>query len=146
MEKENKKKTVKTVKSVKKDNYYYALGRNKTSVATVRLYSGKGDTLINGKMFEEYYTDLFSKYTILKPFTLTGTQDTFYFTVKSKGGGINSQIKAISLAISRALSKINPEYKTTLSKNEMLKRDPRMVERKKYYRVKARKSPQFSKR
>ena len=129
-----------------KKNYYYALGRNKTSVSTVRLYSGKGETTINGKNFEEYYTDLFSKYTILRPFTLTGTQGDFYFTVKSKGGGIYSQIKATSLAISRALSKINDEYKSTLSKNEMLKRDPRMVERKKYFRVKARKSPQFSKR
>ncbi len=130
----------------KSKNYYYAKGTNKTSTSSVRLYSGKGESFVNGKPYEEYYKDLYSRSLISQPLKITGTLDGFYFTVKSSGGGIYSQVKATVLALSRALSKIDPSYKSTLSKNSLLTRDSRMVERKKYFRVKARKSPQFSKR
>ena len=137
------KKVKKTTE--KKSKYYYSKGTNKTSVSTARVYLGKGESTINGKPFKDF-SDLYSKSIIDKPFILTGTKESSYFTVKSSGGGIYSQIKASVLALSRAISKIDESYKSTLSKNGLLKRDPRMVERKKYYRVKARKSPQFSKR
>ncbi len=136
-----------TEKKVKKIEYYYATGTNKTSTATIRLFSGKGETLINNKSLSSYASSKEMMNSILdKPFILTGTKDNFYFSAKTKGGGYVSQLKAISLAISRALSKINDEYKKTLAQYNLLRRDPRMVERKKYYKVKSRKAPQYSKR
>ncbi len=144
--KKEKGSNVRAVKASTKNIYYYGRGSAKTSVATVRLFKGSGDSLINDKKFEEVYSDFFSKHLILSPMVITGTHSDHYFTAKSRGGGKISQAKAISMALARAVSKIDDSMRKTLSQNKLLRRDPRMVERKKYYHIKARKSPQYSKR
>ena len=80
------------------------------------------------------------------PFELTQTKGSYYFTVKIVGGGKNGQLGALRHALSRALAKESEEFRKILRQNDLLTRDPRMVERKKIYHKKARKSPQFSKR
>jgi small subunit ribosomal protein S9 len=144
-----KKEKVSTEKASKQNNknlYYYGRGSAKTSQATVRLFKGEGDSLINEKKFEDVYPDFFSKHLILSPMVTTGTHSDHYFTAKSRGGGKISQAKAITMALARAVAKIGDSAKKTLSQNKLLRRDPRMVERKKYFHIKSRKSPQYSKR
>ena len=144
--KKEKTVSVKTSKVSNKNIYYYGRGSAKTSQATVRLFKGNGDSLVNEKKFEDVYSDFFSKHLILSPMVITGIHSDYYFTVKSRGGGKISQAKAITMALARAVSKIDDSMKKTLSQNKLLRRDPRMVERKKYFHIKSRKSPQYSKR
>ena len=126
--------------------YTYTLGRRKTAVATVRLYEGNGENLINDKPLKEYIKLVEDQMTVLEPLKITGTEKAFYFTAKMSGGGYYGQLKAIVHGLSRALAKQDPEYKKILKKALMLRRDDRMVERKKTGLRKARKAPQFSKR
>ncbi len=128
------------------EKYIYTKGRRKTSVATLRLYEGNGVTMINDKKFEDVYRDPVDRALILEPLKLIGSLDKYYFTSKTKGGGVKSQAGAIRHALSRALVKSSSDFKSTLKKAGMLVRDDRMVERKKTGLKKARKSPQFSKR
>lgn len=127
--------------------YFYALGRRKTSVATVRLYNTGGKSKVNDKDFEKAYIHDYEQRKIMQPFETAGlkTKD-FYFTAVTKGGGKISQITAIQLGIARAIVKFNPDLKTLLKKEGLLTRDPRMVERKKTGLKKARKAEQYSKR
>ena len=129
-----------------KNEYTYALGRRKTSVATVRLYKGTEESTFNDKKIEEVFTSKDEMFDILSPFRVTDTIGDFYFTVKAKGGGTTGQRQAARLAISRAMVKLSEDYKAELKKNGLLTRDSRMVERKKPGLKKARKAPQFSKR
>ena len=129
-----------------KKKYFYAKGTNKKSIATVRLYKGKGDNLINNKKYPNEFKNEYIVSILNKSFILTGTEDKFHFTSRLKGGGVIGQINALSLAISRSLALADDNYRKTLSQNGLLRRDPRMVERKKFSKVKARKSHQFSKR
>lgn len=126
------------------DNIF--VGRRKTSVARVILKPGSGQIKINGKDFETAFPLLLSREEILSPFRVTSTQGAYDVTVNVAGGGTTGQTQAIRLGISRALININPEFKSSLKKEGFLTRDPRMVERKKYGRPKARKRFQFSKR
>lgn len=128
------------------ENYTYAYGRRKTSVATVRLYKGKGENVINDKQFTQIYTRLSESKSVELPFKLTNTLGNYYFTAKTNGGGKASQLDAIVLGIARALVKEDETNKPLLKKESLLTRDDRMVERKKTGRRKARKSDQFSKR
>lgn len=128
-------------------NYIYALGRRKTSVATVRLYSTKGASLFNTKNFDVAYPDQEFHKIIHEPFVACNLDPTtFHFTVVAKGGGFNSQLEAARLGIARALIKLNPEFKKLLKKEKLTTRDPRMVESKKAGYRKARKTEQYSKR
>lgn len=126
------------------DNIY--VGRRKTSVARVILKSGSGKITVNGKDFEVAFPSLLNRMEILSPFKVTSTEGVYDVNVNVDGGGVTGQTQAIRLGISRALVDINPEFRAALKKEGFLTRDPRMVERKKYGRPKARKRFQFSKR
>lgn len=122
------------------------IGRRKTSVARVILRNGNGNILINGREFEKAFPMAISREDILNPFKVTDTLGKYDVVVNVDGGGNTGQAEAIRLGISRALIEIDPENRPKLKVEGYLTRDPRMVERKKYGRPKARKRFQFSKR
>ena len=101
---------------------------------------------INNKKFTDYFPTATLQYKVQQPFILTNTKDNYDLKVTVKGGGSNGQAEAVRLAISRALCKINDEFRSELKPEGLLTRDPRMVERKKFGQKKARKKFQFSKR
>ncbi|MBD3280232.1 30S ribosomal protein S9 [Candidatus Dojkabacteria bacterium] len=126
--------------------YTYAKGRRKTSVATIRLYPAKGESMINDKKVDEVYSNGVDKAEIFEPLKITETLDDHHFTAKTQGGGKKSQIGAIRHGLARALVKENNEHKAVLKSAGLLTRDDRMKERKKTGLRKARKGRQFSKR
>ncbi len=123
-----------------------SLGRRKKAIARVYLQEGKGEIEINKRDWKEYFPTSILQYVVQQPFILTNTESKYDIKVNLDGGGITGQAEALRLAIARALLKIDPEYRPVLKTNGMLKRDPRMVERKKPGQKKARKKFQFSKR
>lgn len=127
--------------------YYEGLGRRKTATARVRLHpDGEGRIVVNGKVYDEYFGREFDRLNVKAPLELTETDGQFNVTVLVKGGGITGQSEAILMGVARALLKVNPEYRPTLSKAGMLTRDSRMKERKKPGLKRARKAPQYTKR
>ena len=108
--------------------------------------SGTGKITVNNRPFFEYFPVEYERGTILKPLRLTDTLGKLDIIIKTTGGGITGQAGAIQLGIARALVEFNDEYHDKLKPEGMLRRDPRMVERKKYGQKKARKRFQFSKR
>jgi small subunit ribosomal protein S9 len=130
-------------------NLIIASGRRKTATASVFLKNEKGGIVVNGKEIDSYFPSEKESLTWKKPFYLLGIatpEARFDISVKVSGSSKSSQLGAVTLAISKALSLINDEFSILLKKNGMLTRDPRMVERKKPNLRKARKSAQFSKR
>ena len=126
---------------------YNAVGRRKTSVARVYLRpGGSGNVTVNKKSAETYFPLDWRRMTINQPFQVTETLGDFDVLVNADGGGITGQVEAIRLGIARALVKYDEELRKPLRDAGFLTRDPRMVERKKYGRPKARKQSQFSKR
>lgn len=124
-----------------------ATGRRKCSIAVVKLVKGKGRIFVNGKTLRAYIGNRPAvELMIFRPLVLTDNQEKYDVKVKAVGGGIVAQAGAIKHGISRALVKINEENKSVLRSEGMLTRDPRVKERKKYGRKKARKRFQFSKR
>ncbi len=122
-------------------------GRRKSSIARVRIVSGKGNITVNGKDLNEYFGEETLKVIVKQPLTVTNTADKFDVICTVRGGGFSGQAGAIRHGIARALNEANrEEYRPTLKSNGFLTRDPRMKERKKYGLKKARKAPQFSKR
>ena len=128
------------------EEFIYATGRRKTSVARVYLRRGKGDIRINNRMLEDYFGRETARMIVHQPFHVTRTLGDFDLVVNVKGGGISGQAGAIRHGITRALMQVDEGYRTPLKKAGYVTRDPRAVERKKYGRHKARKRPQFSKR
>lgn len=129
----------------------HAVGRRKESIARVYLSKGKGKVLVNGKLAEEYfaaepYIEERLEKVVKKPFQVTGTVNKFNVQANLNGGGITGQLEAMQLGIARALVGIDESYKKLLKEEGLLTRDPRVVERKKYGRHKARRSEQYSKR
>jgi small subunit ribosomal protein S9 len=127
-------------------DYFYGTGRRKTSVARVFLKTGNGKITVNGKAFDEYFERAILRQIILQPLEVisgTGKYD-LYITVT--GGGKTGQAGAVRHGLARALVSYNPEYRKSIKVAGFLTRDPRMVERKKPGKPKARKSSQFSKR
>ena len=122
------------------------IGRRKTAVARIYMKPGNGQITINGRDYKEYFTTEVLHYKIMQPFMLTQTEGKYDIKVNLDGGGITDQAEAVRLAISRALCEIDEQYRPVLKQNGLLTRDPRMVERKKPGRPKARKRFQFSKR
>ena len=122
------------------------IGRRKTSVARVILRSGSGNVKVNKREFETAFPQLTYRDDILGPLKVTETDDKYDVVANVRGGGTTGQAQAIRLGIARALIDMNPELRQTLKVEGFLTRDPRMVERKKYGRPKARKRFQFSKR
>jgi small subunit ribosomal protein S9 len=130
-----------------KDSYFYALGRRKSATARVRLQSGKGAITINGKPAAEYFAD--SKYLLAKlqqPFTTLDNVNKFDVSAVVSGGGHEGQVEAIRLGISKALVVLNADFKSTLKRADLLSRDARERERKKFGLKGARKQRQFTKR
>lgn len=123
-----------------------AVGRRKASVARVYFTKGDGTISINGKSVSEYFPQLHIVGKVTEPFEAIASDNIYNIKVNVKGGGFKGQAEAIRLAISRALVKINEDYKPALKERKYLSRDARVVERKKYGKPKARKSFQFSKR
>lgn len=130
-----------------KQSYFYALGRRKSATARVRLQSGKGNTVINGQSAAEYFADskaLLSE--LAQPFGALEIENKFDVSVVVSGGGHAGQADAIRLGIAKALVLLNGDYKNTLRRAELLGRDPREKERKKFGLKGARKQRQFTKR
>lgn len=126
--------------------YTVATGRRKTSIARVYMMPGAGNILINGREYKEYFPTKIKQFLIEQAFEMTSTAGQYDLKINVKGGGLTGQAEAIRLGISRALVEINPESKPALKVRDLMTRDPRMVERKKFGKKKARKSFQFSKR
>jgi small subunit ribosomal protein S9 len=110
------------------------------------LKAGQGDITVNKKNYTDYFPTQMLQYEVLQPLTRTENAGNYDIKVNVKGGGVSGQAEAIRLAISKALCEINPEYRLILKPEGMLRRDSRMVERKKPGQKKARKRFQFSKR
>ena len=129
------------------NNEIIATGRRKNSIAVVKLVKGKGRIFVNGKTLAAYIGNRPAVEMMLyRPLVLTENQEKYDVRVKTVGGGVVSQCGAIRHGISRALVKVNEEYKNVLRSEGLLTRDPRVKERKKYGRKRARKRFQFSKR
>ncbi|NIO10591.1 MAG: 30S ribosomal protein S9 [Deltaproteobacteria bacterium] len=128
------------------EEIYYATGRRKTSVARVHLKNGKGEILVNQRPLETYFGRETARRIVLQPFDVTQTTGSVDIQVNVCGGGISGQAGAIRHGITRALMKMNPDFRSPLKKAGFVTRDPRAVERKKYGLHKARKRPQYSKR
>jgi small subunit ribosomal protein S9 len=132
-----------------KMNFISGTGRRKTAVARVFLYDEKGEFMVNGIMIQEYFPSEVDQTKWVRPFHLIGVSHPkarFSASIKVAGSGKLSQMGAIVHGISRALASMSDEYRKALSKQGMLTRDSRMVERKKPFLHKARKAPQYSKR
>ncbi|MDQ3625078.1 MAG: 30S ribosomal protein S9, partial [Verrucomicrobiota bacterium] len=110
---------------------FIATGRRKNAVARVRMTHGTGKIEVNGRPFEEYFKTVALQNHVLEPFAVVKSGNAFDVSVNASGGGVNGQAGAVRLAISRALTETNPELRTLLKPEGMLRRDPRMKERKK---------------
>jgi len=130
-----------------KNDYFYGLGRRKSSTARARLTGGKGNVTVNEKPVSEYFNgnEAFI-YELLEPLRLLQKTDSFDISLKIEGGGHHSQIGASKLAIAKAVSVMNEDLRTTLKKANLLKRDSREKERMKPGLKGARRKEQFSKR
>ncbi len=123
-----------------------AIGRRKTAVARVYLSEGKGNVTVNKKDYKVFFPTTVLQGKVQQAFEATNTAKTYDVKVNVSGGGVTGQAEAVRHAIARALVKIDEENRPKLKKDSLLTRDPRMVERKKPGRPKARKKFQFSKR
>ena len=137
--------------STQKDNIdfkdsKYATGRRKTSIAKIWLKKGSGKIYVNGKNYDEYFLRDNHKMQLLRPFEIINQTSSYDVRCNVKGGGHTGQIGAMVHGISKALIQFDSELKSTLKKEKLTTRDSRAVERKKYGRMKARRSYQFSKR
>lgn len=130
-----------------KDSYFYALGRRKSATARIRMMGGKGSIIVNDKPAAEYFAN--SQYLLQKlvqPFSVLDQTGKFDVTAHVSGGGHEGQMEAIRLGIAKALVLVNEALKPTLKRAELLSRDSREKERKKFGLKGARKQRQFTKR
>ena len=125
---------------------YTAIGRRKSSVATVTLTPGKGNITVNGKDVKDYMPYETLVMDLVQPLELVESKDKYDVTIVVRGGGFSGQTGAIRLGITRALMLANQENRPALKDAGMVTRDARIKERKKYGLKKARRAPQFSKR
>lgn len=123
-----------------------ATGRRKTAIARVYLKEGTGQVTVNKRDVKEYFPTSVLQYTVKQAFEVTQTENKFDLNVNIDGGGYKGQAEALRMAIARALVKLNPEFRKALKDKGLLRRDPRMVERKKPGQPGARRRFQFSKR
>jgi small subunit ribosomal protein S9 len=129
-----------------KQDFFRGTGTRKTTVAQIRLKPGKGKYSINGREIKEYLRHQRFVSLALEPLGETKLLGRFDVIAKIHGGGLSGQAGAFRLGLARALVRYDPQLRAGLKKKGFLTRDPRMVERKKYGMVKARKRFQFSKR
>ncbi len=129
--------------------YFEGVGRRKTAVARVRIYPFSTDSMkmkVNDKDADKFFPVSKMLAAAFAPLSVFGEKSRPEVTVSVKGGGINGQSEAITLGLARAMVKFNPDFRTTLKGLGYLRRDERMVERKKFGLRKARRSPQWKKR
>jgi len=148
-----KKKVVKkeakkiTEAKPKLDRYLETVGRRKTAVARVRLFTqGEKSILVNKKPYQDYFPTLELQQVVTASLETMKSLDKFRISVKVMGGGIHAQAEAVRHGISRALVDFNPDFRKRLRKAGFLTRDPRMRERKKFGLKRARRAPQWAKR
>ncbi|MCL6523528.1 MAG: 30S ribosomal protein S9 [Thermoflavifilum sp.] len=122
------------------------VGRRKEAVARVIVHRGTGQITVNEKPFTTYFPVLYLQHQVTLPLKTIDALNQFDVVVNVQGGGKKGQAEAVKLGIARALCEINPEFRPSLKKAGLLTRDPRVVERKKPGKKKARRSFQFSKR
>lgn len=148
--KKAEKKEAPKAKVTKAEKYFAGVGRRKTSVAQVRIFSDDKATdaeiTINDRKMKDYFPVASQQAIILAPFKTTGTHGKFRMSVVVRGGGVTGQMEAICLGISRALVKADETLKKALRDKGYLTRDSRAVERKKPGLKKARRAPQWAKR
>jgi small subunit ribosomal protein S9 len=125
---------------------FIATGRRKTSVARIRMTPGSGKIDINGKSFEDYFPTIPLQNTVLQPLQVVKLANSYDLSINTTGGGATGQAGAARLAIARALLLVDGNLRGTLKAEGLLRRDPRMKERKKSGQPGARKRFQFSKR
>ena len=125
---------------------FIATGRRKTSVARIRMTAGTGKIDINGRNFEDYFPSVPLQNVVLQPLQTAKMVNTYDLFINASGGGVAGQAVAARLAISRALIHADPNLRSGLKIEGLLRRDPRMKERKKSGQPGARKRFQFSKR
>ncbi len=132
---------------VAKGQFYYGVGRRKTSVARVRLYPGTGTVTINGKPARDHFGGRELHYLVMQePFRVTGTTERFDVVATVVGGGTSGQAGAVRHGISRALTRFDDDLRGALKSAKLLTRDAREKERKKVGLKRARKAPQYTKR
>ncbi len=131
---------------IDKSRYIFATGRRKTAVANVRLFHGKGESQVNKKPFEKYFSYSSYQEEILSPLEKTGLGSEYHFISHVNGGGPHAQAGALRHGIATALGKISDDIRRVLKKNGLLTRDDRKKERKKPGLKRARRSPQWAKR
>jgi len=130
-----------------KNDYFYALGRRKAATARVRIKSGNGTIVVNDKPAEEYFAGSRNLLNELnKPFAVLEQENKLDISAHVDGGGHAGQVEAIRLGIAKAMVQMNEELKSTLKRADLLSRDPRERERKKFGLKGARKQRQFTKR
>lgn len=123
-----------------------ALGRRKTAVARIYLKPGNGEIKINDRELKDYFPSPTLQYVARQALELSNNSDKYDVEANLDGGGLKGQVEAFRLGLARAILKIEPEHRPVLKANGLVRRDPRMVERKKPGQKKARKKFQFSKR
>jgi small subunit ribosomal protein S9 len=128
------------------DRPVQTVGRRKSAIVRVRLVSGTGRIVCNGKAFEEYFPNKVHQQLIREPLVTTERTEQFDVYANLTGGGTSGQAGALRLGLARALVEVDPDDRPGLKKAGFLTRDPRATERKKYGLKKARKAPQYSKR
>ena len=133
-------------KIVDKQGRAYATGRRKDAVARVWLKPGSGKIIVNGREQQVYFARPTLRLVINQPFGITDRAGQYDVIATVKGGGLSGQAGAVKHGIAQALSRYEPALRTAVKRAGFLTRDPRVVERKKYGRAKARRSFQFSKR
>ncbi len=124
----------------------YATGKRKNAVARVWIKPGRGEIKVNGRDVGVFFARPTLRMVINQPFVVAGRADQYDVMCTVSGGGLSGQAGALRHGISRALTRFEPELRGALKSGGFLTRDPRVVERKKYGRAKARRSFQFSKR
>mgnify|MGYP002684538097 FL=1 len=117
-------------KKTSKTSYIRSVGRRKSAVATVKLFSGKGDCLVNGIQLNKYFPTKTEKIIYDKPFEITKTAGKYHFSATIIGGGKTGQVQALSLAIARSLIKIDESFKPVLRAGGLLTVDSRVKERR----------------
>lgn len=138
--------TTATAKKSPKNPYIWGTGRRKTAIARVRIKSGSGKFIVNEKEVGKFFCVERDRESVHTPLRLTDTLKSLDVFANVRGGGITGQAGAVSLGLSRALVEYNPEFESKLRAENLLTRDARKVERKKYGRAGARRRFQFSKR
>jgi small subunit ribosomal protein S9 len=126
---------------------FYGTGRRKESVAKVWITSGSGKVTVNGKTMSQFFCGRrILEFVINRPFSMTKTQGKYDVYAETLGGGVSGQAGAVGVGIAHALIELNPDLRSILRRNGLVTRDPRMKERKKYGRKRARRAFQYTKR